>query len=163
MVNLGKNGMLMSLIFELKDVGVIYIGQLIKKVLVDVYLSDIRNQVAAECFFQQAQTTTGVTPIQITTDKEPALYPAIKTVFSTDTKHRDSKYMNNIIESDHRVTKSRLSIMKGFKNIFLCTIVCTVFEEVQQFFRMKNKTRSERRTILVSKINDYQKILSLAA
>lgn len=131
--------------------------------LVDVYLSDVRDQEAAERFFRQAQKTTGVTPTQITTDKEPALYPAIKNVFSNDTKHRDSKYMNNNIESDHRVTKSRLSVMKGFKNIFCALKFCTVFEEIRQFFRMKNKTRAERRSIFASKMNEYKKILPLAA
>lgn len=66
--------------------------------LVDVYLSDMRDQAAAEAFFEQAQTATGVvTPTQITTDKEAALYPAIENVFGTTTIHRDS---NNIIEQD---------------------------------------------------------------
>lgn len=37
-------------------------------------------------------------------------------------KHRDIKCMNNNIESDHRVTKSRLSIMKGFKVLFMYTL-----------------------------------------
>jgi transposase-like protein len=127
--------------------------------LVDVYLSDVRDQVAAERFFRQTQKTTGVTPIQITTDQEPALYPAIEKVFLSYTKHRDSKYMNNTLKFDHRVTKSRSSIMKGFKNIFCALKFCTVFEEVRQFFRMKNKTRALRRTLLASKINDYRKIL----
>ncbi|PHQ78160.1 MAG: IS6 family transposase, partial [Coxiella sp. (in: Bacteria)] len=45
--------------------------------LVDVYLSNTRDQNAAEDFFLQAETTTGVTPDQITTDKEPALTPAL--------------------------------------------------------------------------------------
>ncbi len=89
--------------------------------LVDVYLSDACDQAAAERFFRQAQKTTSVKSIQITTDKELALYPAIEKIFPANTKHRDSKYMNNILESDHRVTKSRLSIMKGFKNIFCAT------------------------------------------
>jgi transposase-like protein len=31
---------------------------------------------------------------------------------------RDSKYKNNCIEQDHRPIKSRLRVMKGFKNIF---------------------------------------------
>jgi len=60
----------------------------------------------------------GVLLQQITTDKEPALYPAIRKLFSTYTKHRDSKYMNNKIEADHGITKSIISAMKGFKNIF---------------------------------------------
>ena len=66
--------------------------------LVDVYLSDVRDQAAAEAFFKQAEKTTGVTPKQITTDKEPALYPAIENVFDDTIKHRDNKYMNNKIE-----------------------------------------------------------------
>lgn len=36
--------------------------------LVDVYLSDERDQAAAEAFFKQCEKTTGVTPSQITTD-----------------------------------------------------------------------------------------------
>ena len=113
--------------------------------LVDVYLSDVRDQAAAEAFFEQAQETTGITPEQITTDKERALYPAIKNVFGSDTKHRDSKYKNNIVEQSHRGIKSRYKPMKGFKNIFCALIFCTAFEEIQQLFRMNNKTRSERR------------------
>jgi len=37
--------------------------------LVDVYLSDVCDQDAAEKFFKQAQDTTGIMPIQITTDE----------------------------------------------------------------------------------------------
>ena len=69
--------------------------------LVDVYLSDVRNQKAAEKFFVQAKNTTSIDSDQIITvgnNKERALYPAIKTVFSNAMKHRDSKFMNNIIE-----------------------------------------------------------------
>ena len=66
----------------------------------DVYLSDVRDQAAAESFFKQAQKTTGITPEQITTDKEPALYPAVANSFGDTTTHRDSKYMNNRLEQD---------------------------------------------------------------
>jgi len=120
--------------------------------LVDVYLSDIRNQTAAEAFFAQCHETTGVTPVQFTTDKEPALYPALKQVFGDVTRHRDVKYKNNGIEQDHRGIKSRYHVMKGFKNIFCALIFCTVFEEIRQFFCMKNKTRAERRREIPCKI-----------
>ncbi len=127
--------------------------------LVDVYLSDIRDQTAAETFFRQAQKTTDVVSEQITTDKEPALYPAVKNVFGCQTYHRDSRYKNNIIEQDHRSIKSRYKVMKGFKNIFCALIFCTGFEEIRQFFCMKNKTRAERRRVIVSKINDFNNLL----
>jgi putative transposase len=51
--------------------------------LVDVYLSAVRDQAAAERFFKQAIKTTDVVPNQITTDKEPALYRAITNTFPT--------------------------------------------------------------------------------
>ena len=128
--------------------------------LVDVYLSDVRDQAAAEAFFIQAKNMTGITPNQITTDKEPALYPALKKVFGKTTYHRDSKYKNNCIEQDHRPIKTRLSVMKGFKNIFSALIFCTVFEEIRQFFRMKNKTRSERRRLILPRIYDLENLLA---
>lgn len=113
--------------------------------LVDVYLSDERTQNAAEKFFEQSKNTIGFEPSQITTDKEKALYPAINNTFTNKTKHRDSKFMNNIIEQDHRGIKSRYKVMKCFKNIFAALTFCTAFEEIRQFFRMKNKTRAEKR------------------
>ena len=131
--------------------------------LVDVYLSDVRNQAAAEAFFRQAQNTTGITPEQITTDKEPALYPAIENVFGAGTKHRDSKYMNNVIEQNHRGIKSRCRVMKGFKTIFCALTFCTAFEEIRQFFRMKNKTRAKRRNIIASKISGFNELFVATA
>jgi len=130
--------------------------------LVDVYLSDVRNQAAAEAFFKQAEKTTGVSPEQITTDKEPALYPAINNVFGSKTKHRDSKYMNNRIEQTHRGIKSRYKVMKGFKSPFCALIFCTAFEEIRQFFRMKNKTRGERRKLIAPRIKQFNKLMIAA-
>lgn len=108
--------------------------------LIDVYLSDVRNQKAAENFLKQAAKTSGIYPEKITTDKEPALYPAIESLFGDYTDHRDNKYLNNLIEQSHRGIKSRCRVMKGFKNIFSALRFCTVFEEIQHFFREKGKT-----------------------
>jgi len=89
--------------------------------LVDVYLSDKRDQAAAEAFFKQAEKTTGITPEQIIIDKEPALYPAIENVFGESTKHRDVKYLNNTLEQNHRGDKISLKVMKGFKDSWCWT------------------------------------------
>ena len=70
--------------------------------------------------------------------------------------------MNNRIEQNHRGIKSRYKVMKGFKNIFCALIFCTGFEEIRQLFRMKNKTRAERRRIIVSKIDDFNKLFITA-
>jgi transposase-like protein len=32
-----------------------------------------------------------------------------------DTKQRSSKYLNNLIEQDHRSVKHRIAVMRGFK------------------------------------------------
>ncbi len=130
--------------------------------LVDVYLSDVRDQAAAEAFFVQAAKTSGVYPYQITTDKEPAFYSAVENTFGDYTDHRDIKYLNNCLEQDHRGIKSRTGPMKGFKDIICALIFCTAFEEIRQFFRMKNKTRAEKRGLIVSRIYEFNKLITLA-
>ena len=126
--------------------------------VVDVYLSDVRDQAAAEAFFEQAAKTSGIYPEQITTDKESALYPAIENTFGDYTTHRDNKYMNNRLEQDHRGIKTRTGVMKGFKDIFCALIFCTAFEELRQFFRMRNKTRGEKRRIFASRFQEFNQL-----
>lgn len=127
--------------------------------LIDVYLSDVRDQAAAEAFFVQAAKTSGIYPEKITTDKEAALYPAIEDTFGDYTEHRDSKFMNNRLEQDHRGIKSRTKVMKGFKNIFNAHVFCTVYEEIRQLFRMNGKTRGERRGIFGSKLQEFNSLV----
>ena len=75
-----------------------------------------------------------------------------------DIKHRDSKYMNNVIEQDHRGIKSRYRSMKGFKGSGCAMIFCTVFEEIRQFFKMKNKTQAQRRQCFAPKFQVFEKM-----
>ncbi len=129
--------------------------------LVDVYLSDTRDQAAAEAFFKQAEKTTSITPLQVTTDKEPALYPTSKNTFGVSTTHRDVKYLNNKLEQNHRAIKSRYRVMKNFKDSWSAIIFCTAFEEIRKFFRMKRKTRSQCRRLIASRICDFNTIMNL--
>ncbi len=125
--------------------------------LVDIRLSDKRDQFAAEEFLAQCEETINITPTQITSDKEAALYPAIAKVFP-EANHRDVKYMNNIIESDHCGIKSRYRGMTGFKNPYTTLIFCTAFEEVREHFNMKKMTCAARREMTPSKIQEFSKI-----
>ena len=50
-----------------------------------------------------------------------------------------AQFMNKRLEQNQRGPSSRIDVMKGFKNIFKAQIFCTVFDEIRQFFRMKNK------------------------
>jgi len=49
--------------------------------------------------------------------------------------------------------------MKGFKNIFCAQIFCTVFEEIRQFFRMKNETRAEKRRLFASRLQAFNQLV----
>ena len=131
--------------------------------LVDVYLSDSRDKKAAEAFFKTCEATTGIRPTQITTDKEPAFPNAIKKAFGDDVKHRDSKYMNNVMEQSHRAIKSRYRPMKGFQDSWCAMIFCTVFEEIKQFFRMKNKSHSKRRQCFAPRFQEFTKMVGITA
>lgn len=95
--------------------------------------------------------------------KEQALYPATTHVFGDKTKHRDSKYMNNRLEQNHRGIKSRYRMMKGFKSFFCALIFCTVFEEIRQLFRTKNKTRAENRSTISSRIHEVNNLFCKSA
>ena len=68
--------------------------------LVDVYLSETRDQQAAEALFRSAVAVTGTTPDKVTTDKYAAYPPALDEVFCDDLEHRTSKYLNNQLEID---------------------------------------------------------------
>jgi len=130
--------------------------------LIDVYLSDKRDKKAAEIFFKLCEKTTGVHPIQITTDKEPAFVSAIKNALGNDVKHRDSKYMNNRMEQNHRTIKSRIAPMKGFKDSWCAMIFCHTFEEIRQFFYMPNKTLAQQRSLFVPRFQEFNKIADQA-
>ena len=63
--------------------------------------------------------------------------------------------MNDRIEQSHRGIKSRYKVMKGFKHSFCALRFCTVFEEIQQFFRVKHNCRGTS----VSKIKGFHNLL----
>ena len=131
--------------------------------LVDVYLSDTRNEQAAKKFFANCKETTGITPDQITTDKEKAFPAAISSTLGKKVKHRTSKYKNNIMEQNHRGIKSRYGAMKCFKDIWCAMIFCTVFEEIREFFNLRNYTTAQRRSGFASKFSNFIKIFTKIA
>jgi len=88
---------------------------------VDFRLSDRRNVAAAKTFFKKAIRHQGHAPHTITLDGYAASHRAVREMQNTGmlpkgTKLRSSKYLNNLIEQDHRGIKSRTRPMLGFKN-----------------------------------------------
>ena len=87
---------------------------------IDFYLSKSRNHKAAKRFFKKALRSFHVSkPRIITVDKNPVYPIAIEQLkkekrIPTGTKIRRIKYLNNIVEQDHRFIKKRIRSMLGF-------------------------------------------------
>jgi len=87
---------------------------------VDFRLSTRRDVAAAKAFFRKAIRIQGLIPRTITLDGYAAAHRAVREMQATgqlaaDTKLRSSKYLNNLIEQDHRGVKLRIGPMLGFK------------------------------------------------
>ena len=88
---------------------------------IDFLLRANRNHAAARSFFEQAVGPHGV-PEKITIDKSGANTAAIQSIRAdsgADIEMRQSKYLNNIVEQDHRAVKRIVRPMLGFKS-FRC-------------------------------------------
>ena len=88
---------------------------------IDFLLRAHRDYAAARCFFERAIDLHGV-PEKITIDKSGANTAAIQGMRAdsgADIEMRQSKYLNNLIEQDHRAVKRLTRPMLGFKN-FRC-------------------------------------------
>ena len=86
---------------------------------VDFHLSAKRDVAAAKAFFAKAVKSQGV-PQTITLDGYAASHRAVRELkddglLPEGTKVRSSKYLNNLIEQDHRSIKQRIAAMLGFK------------------------------------------------
>src|ERR1019366_6998596 len=88
---------------------------------IDFRLSPKRDVAAAKAFLRKAIKTQGRAPTYVTLDGYAASHRAVREMSAEngawkDTKLRSSKYLNNMIEQDHRGVKSRIGPMLGFKN-----------------------------------------------
>ena len=105
--------------------------------LVDVFLSERQDQVAAAAFFRSARTVTDTIPDRVTTDGHGAYPGAIKAELGEAVSHRTNHYLNNHLEQDHRGIKQRAHPMCSFKNFVLAERFCRVYDEVRNFFRVR--------------------------
>ncbi|MBL1435005.1 MAG: IS6 family transposase [Rhodobacteraceae bacterium] len=109
----------------------------------DFMLSERRNTAAATLFFAKALASSGI-PLRIVIDKSGANGAGIKEVnkilkrFGCPTKITTvrSKYLNNMIEQDHRFIKRRTRPMLGFKS-FSSAAATLEGIEVAQMIRKK--------------------------
>ncbi|WP_407691510.1 IS6 family transposase [Robbsia andropogonis] len=88
---------------------------------VDLLLRARRDKVAAQAYLERAIALNGE-PETVTIDKSGSNLAALKAIKANreiPIKIRQQKYLNNIVEQDHRAIKRRTRPMTGFKN-FRC-------------------------------------------
>ncbi|MCI0768346.1 IS6 family transposase [Bacillus sp. TL12] len=101
---------------------------------IDFYLSESRDKQAAKRFFKKAVAASHICkPRVITVDKNPAYPVAIQELkeekrMPKGIQLRQVKYLNNIVEQDHRFIKKRVRSMLGFKSYETATSILSGVE-----------------------------------
>jgi putative transposase len=97
---------------------------------VDFLLRARRDKVAARRYFEKAIDWNGE-PEVITVDKSGANLAALEAINAerqTPIRIRQNKYLNNVVEQDHRAIKSIIRPMMGFKNFRCARIILSGIE-----------------------------------
>jgi putative transposase len=97
---------------------------------VDFLLTAKRDLAAARRFFERAIDLNDV-PEKITIDKSGANTAAVRGLISDSgiaIELRQSKYLNNLVEQDHRAIKRRTRPMPGFKDFHCATKIIAGIE-----------------------------------
>ena len=103
---------------------------------VDFLLSEKRDKAAAKRFFKKAIGNNGA-PEKITLDGYEATHQAVaalkaEELLPAQTQVRTSKYLNNLIEQDHRRVKQRYYPMLGFKQFASAAVTISGIELIQK-------------------------------
>jgi putative transposase len=91
-----------------------------------------RDKVAAWRFFEKSIAQNGV-PETVTIDKSSSNLAALHAVNAereTTIKIRQVKYLNNLIEQDHRAIKRITRVMLGFKNFHCARVILSGVESM---------------------------------
>ena len=103
---------------------------------VDFLLSEHRDIAAAKGFFKKAIESYGI-PEKITLDGYAATHTAVNelngsAILPMNVCVRTSKYLNNLIEQDHRRVKQRAYPMPGFKQFWNAAVTISGIELAQK-------------------------------
>ena len=112
---------------------------------VDFLLRAHRDKTAARRYFEKSIAQNGV-PETVTIDKSGADLAAIEAINNdreTPIKIRQSKYLNNLVEQDHRAIKRRTRPMLGFKT-FRCARILLAGIEIYAHDRQRTDEMCSR-------------------
>src|ERR1700736_3793076 len=123
---------------------------------VDFLFRAHRDKAAAQRYFEKAIDQNGA-PGTVTVDKSGANLAALQAINAereTPIKIRQCKYLNNIVEQDHRAIKRITKPMLGFKD-FRCARIILSGIEVMHMIRkgqmqVKKSTPVSRRAVLLA-------------
>jgi transposase-like protein len=102
--------------------------------VIDVYASRRRDSTAARMFFRRARASTGVTPVEVITDRAPT-YPRVLDQLWPAAWHHAEQYANSRIEADHSQLNRRLRPMRGIKTMTGLQVVAAGHAFVQNLHR----------------------------
>jgi transposase, IS6 family len=109
--------------------------------------SKTRDKKAAKCFFKKALRSFHVSkPRVITVDKNPTYPIAVEELrkeknMLSGVKLRQKKYLNNILEQDHRFIKKRVRSMLGLKCFLTATYILI---DIEAMHMIKKKQVHQR-------------------
>ncbi|PEY98444.1 IS6 family transposase [Bacillus sp. AFS018417] len=125
----------------------------------DIQLRQKRDTQTAYAFMKRLVRTFGE-PTVLTTDKAPSLASAFKKLkeigLYKNTFHRTIKYLNNIIEQDHRHVKRRFSRSLGFQSLRHASRTIKGIETVHAIYKQK---RSPQPNFVFSTYNALHELL----
>lgn len=116
---------------------------------IDFYLSKTRDHQAAKRFFKKALRSFHVSnPRVITVDKNPAYPVAIeklkgKKKMPEDIQTRQIKYLNNMVEQDHRFIKKKVRSMLGLKSFRTATSILAGIEAMHMIKKEQLNLRDQ--------------------
>jgi transposase-like protein len=115
---------------------------------VDFLLRAHRDKAAAHRYFQKAIEQNGEPQI-ITVDKSGANLAALQAINAerqTPIKIRQNKYLNNVVEHDHRAVKRIIKPMMGFKSLRCARVILAGIEVMHMIRKGQMKDAVVQRT-----------------
>ena len=133
----------------------------------DWFLSETRDQEAATIFFKKIFGNAHcLQPRVVNVDKIAAYPPAFEAckqseIFSQNTKLRQTKYLNNTIEQDHRFTKRRVAYSQWLQSFITAKATIAGYETMHMI--RKGQVKDVGKEDVIIQIKFIEELFGIAA